>query len=385
MYHRFLKLLSLGIIISLMCIFLCACGYSKEEKMRMDHIEEQGKENAADYIRNKYGFIPEIVDTEICMEIGDTDPLPWANGYVIVSMICGDKKFQVHINGEEPGLRGRDNFQQEQIRNEAEAYFRDLLGYDIYDIYLEYKEKERPDDSFPSCHVKYMLEKSYETGDFKNFMKEYSINIRIDDCENQDLTELERNKPAAVKCLQEYARESGMKAILISYKSEADYQNGYEHVYGRGGVLDFGIWDDGLYINSYASFEEEDMDACRFELQEYDGMVFCCIDREEGNDLIISKSQNKWMELEENSGNPLSEVYSINREDSGEITVYIPIERYGKSVSVFIQYFRENEWRQYECNMDVTRDKKYIFITYQGVYGGTFDFAFFNPLKNKAV
>lgn len=381
MHHRFLKCLSLGIVFSLICIFLCACGYSKEEKERMDHIEEQGKENAADYIQNKYGFMPEIRDIEVCMESGDSDPLSWANGYVIVSMSCGDKEFQVHINGEKPSQRGRDNFQQEQIRDEAEAYFRDLLGYDIYDIYLEYEENQRPDDAFPSCHEKYMLEKSYRAGDFKNFMKEYSISIRIDDCENQDLTELERNRPDVVNCLQQHARESGMKAILISYKSEDDYQKGYDHEYGRGGVLDFGIWADGLYINSYAAFEEENMNVGRFEQQEYDGMIFSCIDKAKGNDLMISKKRNNWMELEENSGNPLSEVYSINREQSGEITVYIPTERYGKNVSVFVQYFHENEWRQYESNTDMTTDKVYIFITYQGIYGGTFDFAFFDSLK----
>ncbi len=155
-----------------------------------------------------------------------------------------------------------------------------------------------------------------------------------------------------------------------------DYEKGYEHDYGENGLLDFEIWNDGLYICSYAAFKEESIKISRFELQEYDGIVFSSIDKMEGNDLAI-RGQEEWKELGETKEIPISKVYSVDTDKSGEITVYLPTKEYGENPTIFIQHFKNNQWWQYETNIEITKDKRYVMITFHGIPNGSFDFAVF--------
>ena len=71
---------------SLVSVWACACGYSREEKQRMKGIQEQGGKNAVAYVEEKYGFTPKVKEVQVCTERDDADPVPWANGYVQVLM-----------------------------------------------------------------------------------------------------------------------------------------------------------------------------------------------------------------------------------------------------------------------------------------------------------
>ena len=372
----YLKHAVLTLFISFAAVGMCACSYSKEERQRMAGIEEQGIINAVAYVEEKYGFTPKTKEVKLCMERGDGDPMPWANGDVQALMSDGEKEFTVHISGEGKSIVWQDDYQHSQIVEDARQYFGNLLGYEIYDMYLEYKENLDPESPFPECHEDYLLRELYEPGRFQAFIKEYPMNIRIDDCLDQDFTDW-KDGERAFAFFEECARNYGMRAILISYKSLQDYENGYSHTYARGGLLDFGIEEDGLYICSYAAFKDEDKEINRFELQECDGMIFCCIDKEEGEDLVISVGQDQWMELGETKGQPLSKVYSADKKKPGDIIVYIPTEEYGKYVSVFIQHFSDDQWRQYEDYTHLTTDKKYIVASSLGGLDSSFDFAVF--------
>ena len=48
------------------------------------------------------------------------------------------------------------------------------------------------------------------------------MNVRIDDCLNQDLTGLEETNADMVAFLKEYAGTWGLKAMLISWQSKED-------------------------------------------------------------------------------------------------------------------------------------------------------------------
>ncbi len=364
---------------SLVSVWACACGYSREEKQRMKGIQEQGGKNAVAYVEEKYGFTPKVKEVQVCTERDDADPVPWANGYVQVLMSDGEKEFKVHISGEGKTTEGRDDYQYVQIMEDAREYFEKLLGYEIYDLYVEYKENLDPNNLFPGCHEEdYFLNEAYEQGGFEAFIKEHPVNIRIDDCINQDFTCWGDGENAS-RFFEEFARDYGMKAVLISYRSLLDYEKGYSHTYGRGGLLDFDIEEDGMYICSYAAFEEEERKLSRFELQEYDGMIFCCIDKEEGQDLVISAGQDPWLELGETTGEPLSKVYSADKKKPGDIIVYVPTETYGRQVSVFIQHVSDGKWWQYEDYTHLTKDKKYIVVSSLG-RDASFDFAVFKKV-----
>lgn len=369
------RIMVMVFILSLMPVLLCACGYSTEEKKHVKEIARLGEENAVSYIKEKYGFTPEVIDVEICREREEGSSFPPATGYVSVAMSYQDEKFNVYITGEEQTLKGADDFEYGVITQDAKEYFEALLGYKIYDIYLQYRENELSGIPYLEEQEDNLLNERYEAHSFEDFLQQHPMNIRIDDTLNQDLTSLENMNPEAAGLLEKYARDCGLKAVLISYRSSEDYRNGYTHTYGKNGLLDFEIWKDGLYIQSYAAFDEEGADAGRFELQEYDSMIFCCKDMADGNDLMLSENQHEWQETDEDRGNLLSKVYSVDADDSGEITVYIPADKflqYGANAAVIIQHYDDSQWRQYEGNACFTKDKKYVFITN---YAGSFDFA----------
>ncbi len=375
------RLLFLTVLFLWGSVFLCACGYSREEKQHRKEIEETGRENVIDYIEEKYGFTPQIEKIEVCEDWNAFSFQSDANGYVlaVVHAEDGGESFRVHISGEERTSKGRDDFQHGQIMDDGRAYFSRLVGYEIYDIALQYMEKGVTDSSYLDGREDNLLSEIYEPGSFETFLQEHPMNVRIDDCLNQDLTGLEETNADMVAFLKEYAGTWGLKAMLISWQSKEDYEKAFAHDYGRNGLQDFEIWQDGLYINSYAGFEEGEMVCSRFERQEFDGIVFTCLDQAEGNDLEITTGRNVWQDLGETRWEPLSEVYCISRDGRGEVVVYVPVDilnAYGMGRAVFIQHFADGKWWQYEAGLEKTTDKRFVFFTYHGwSNGSTFDFA----------
>lgn len=369
------------ILLALLCItfVLASCGYSEEEKERMRKIEETGEENAVNYIQEKYGFLPGIVRVDLCMKREEVLSDLYAEGCVVAVLEHEGKEFRVHISGEAPTTEGIDDFQRDLIAEEAGRYFADLLGYEIHDIYLEYRE-EPVEDRYSDDQERNMISEIYRPGDFENFVKRHTVYCRIDDCQNRDIAEWAEKNPEAVSFLENHVSEYGMRAALISYRSVEDYENGYAHTYGSGGLMDFDIEQDSLYIRSYAMFVEEGTEYNCFEMQEYDGILFGCIDKKAGKDLVIESGRNPWRDLGETKKDPVSEIYSVAGEESGFITVYIPADRYEgqwNGRSLYVQHNGENGWSQYEENICRTRDEKYIFFMYPNFYGGDFDFAVF--------
>lgn len=358
------------LIFFLIAAFLSGCGYSREEKQQMREISQISKENAVNYIKDKYGFEAEVTGVDVCTKRFEVLAHPTILGCAVVSMKYDGKKIKVHISGMTDTLQGTDDFQHDVISEEAKEYFTSLLGYEIQDFYIEYANGEE----------KNLISELYQSGDIENFLQNHAACIRIDDCRNQDLTDFPETNPKAAAFLEQCAAAYRMKAILISYRSEEDYQSGYEHTYGRGGVMDFEIEQDGLYICSYAVFEKENTEYRRFELQEYDGIIISCIDKTEGNDLAASSNQTEWKDLGETKKAPVSDVYSIGREEHGAITVYIPYDRFSedwKGKRIYIQHYGNDKWWQYKPITSRTRDGKYIFFTFYNFEGRGFDFAVF--------
>ena len=369
------------LIFFLFSVFLCACGYTREEKLYMENVEELGSQNAINYIKDKYGISAEIENIEICKDREEGNSFPPPNGYVLLSMRYRDKSFTVQINGENETLEGIDDFQYELITADAKKYFESLLTYEIHDIYLEYKENMISGDPYQDRQNVNLISEYYESGDLENFLQQHPVNIRIDDCSNQDLTKLAEINTNAASFFEKYAASYQTNTILISYRSKEDYQKGYSHTYGRYGLLTYEIYNDGLYIRSYAAFDKDETETAYFALQEYDNIMFSYLDHGSDNAPVISDHQAQWRETGDTKGNPLSKIYSVITEQSGEITVYIPadqFEQYGKKPSLFIQHYFENKWWQYDPNLLSTTDKNYIFFVFHGVHGSSFDFAVFS-------
>ena len=372
---KFLRSAAMTFIVFLSVSFLGGCGFSREERQQMKEISQTAKANAVNYILEKYGFTAEAVKADVCTYRHEAFDHPSITGYAMVTMEYEGKKFKVHISGKADTTQGTDDFQHDVISEDAREYFSSLLGYEVYDIYLEYKDKLIMGDQ----HEHNLINELYQTGEFGSFIQRYTISASVSDCKNQDFTDFPQTNPKTAAYLEECVEEYDTKVILISYRDEAAYQSGYVHTYGFGRILDFEIEKDGMYITSYIGFERDGIECNRFEVQEYDGIFISCDDRIEGNDLAVSSGQKEWMDLGETKKSPVSAVYSIQKEQSGEITVYIPYETFRedwKGRRVYIQHKYEGKWYQYDVILNRTKDGKYLFFNFYG--RESFDFAVFS-------
>lgn len=375
-----------GAAVMALCIavLLGGCGYTREEKQQRKEIAQTGMVNAVDYVAEKYGFTAQAVRAEVCTERDHAFSNPVMLGCAVIAMDYEGKEFRVHIGGEADAQSGTDDYQHDLITAEARDYFADLLGYEIQEFYLDYKEQAEEDYYADSQEVN-LVSELYEEGDIEQFLQRHPTNIRINDCTNQDLTDFADVNAEAAAYFERCAADCGMKAILISYRSADAWQGASEHVYGCWGIMDFFMEQDALWINSYAVFERDvfGKDSTvynRFELQEYDGIVAAYTDKAAGDDLTVACNQVTWQDLGETKAAPVSAVYFVDREAAGEIVVYIPAERFfkeWKGRQIYIQHYADGKWRQYDADLQRTKDREYVYFTGYNTHGGGFAFAAF--------
>ena len=72
-----------------------------------------GKGTQSDYIKEKYGFTPEVIESAIERSSGLFGGAPLTTA--MIRMSYNNKEFSVYIDGETENTDGADNYQQEEI------------------------------------------------------------------------------------------------------------------------------------------------------------------------------------------------------------------------------------------------------------------------------
>ena len=97
----------------LCCSLLFSACDSKEQKAENEKNLRQAEKNAVAYIEEKYGFTPEIIESELERYGSLFGSLPESTA--MVRMSYNNKEFSVYIDGESKNTDGADNYQQEEI------------------------------------------------------------------------------------------------------------------------------------------------------------------------------------------------------------------------------------------------------------------------------
>lgn len=99
------------ILLAFVVVMAAGCGYTKEEKREMKRYEKQGRENAKNYIKEKYGIDAKV--TEVTCEKYDSGPVPdfspSPTGNVFVKMKYQGEEFSAAISGAQKSVDGIDN------------------------------------------------------------------------------------------------------------------------------------------------------------------------------------------------------------------------------------------------------------------------------------
>lgn len=222
------------LVISL--ISLVGCGYTSEEQAQMDELEENGVINATKYIKDKYGFIPTVIDKRNTFYEGGPVPdfSPNPTGIVHVTMEYEGKEFVVEISGEEDSLEGEDDYQKEEILSALNDYIVDQYPMVKGTTFYYYEQDD--------CYFSELLTDE----NIRDFIKDTYVAIKV--CGN-DVSEFP---------VKEFAREYECDEVnVIEYKDENTMPF----------MLNSGIWTssggpdmDSIlpYINQYLWYDPSD-------------------------------------------------------------------------------------------------------------------------------
>lgn len=113
-----MKKILFGLVCVMLLIIITGCATSKEEKEKRNRYFAQAKENAVDYVEQKYGFTPDDIGTAKCTFDNSDNFSSSCNEMVIVNVQYKDKWFKVYIDGSIQTNKGYDNYQYDDISSD---------------------------------------------------------------------------------------------------------------------------------------------------------------------------------------------------------------------------------------------------------------------------
>lgn len=235
-------ILQLLILTTLSLILLTGCGYTAEEKAEMSSNEKLSKEIAKTYIKEKYGFTPNIVSTK--SEKSDSGPVPSfstsATGYVYVTCEYNGETFDVVTYADENTDKTYDNYEYNTIRDKVSETISESLGIDIIDTNLLYGE------IFGSING--LIHDKFTT------LQNLNNNKFIIQCNTTSSTNTITEE--SMKSLRGLLPESSDISILTYYNKEA-YNECSKTTFTNGSSqLGFDIYHYTLYISEYLTYSK---------------------------------------------------------------------------------------------------------------------------------
>ena len=130
------------ILLALIMVTVTGCGYTLEEKREMKRYEKQGRENAKNYIREKYGIDAKI--TEINCEKYSSSPVPDffpspTGNCIRENEVQGGRFFRCDIRAEK-NTDGLDNYQFQEIATAFAQEMYNITGLHAESAYVCYGE-----------------------------------------------------------------------------------------------------------------------------------------------------------------------------------------------------------------------------------------------------
>lgn len=347
-FHKKIILL----IIAILSIGLTACGYTREEKERMEEYKKQAEKNAIAYIEEKYHFTPTI-EKLICDHI-DPSPIPdftpAPSGDVYVTANDGKRSFYIFITGTKESTSGKDNYQADIIKNDIEKYFDNVVKIEKKSISVSYGEYRKSDNKIPEY---------YDHTNLPELIEKYKFKIIIEYVDEtfDELDDMWTN-PSMKETVQLLENADIM---LVSYRDEQAYESAKGHDYIINENPGLSNYED-LYIicvNEVAKIINHEIQHTEYPVEKIDDISYYVTDdytlnvQKEDNNIDFSIKFSSFKYKCEKTYNTHSLISSAEK-----VLIFIPNDKiqHKKPEKNFfgIQYTENNE------------------IKYKRLYGGTF-------------
>ena len=232
---RFLALLCSAVLVCL----TVSCD-TKEEQERTKRYLKQAKENAIEYVMEKYGVEAKVMDAEIERIEGLFGSDPGSDAYI--SMRYDDKIFTVYIAGDEETTDGKDDYQQEEIEAAVLEDIKDSVSGtpDKAVVYNQYNIDRR-----------YLMCDEYFDGDnLSDIFDEYGTCVIAEYTDGTDLSAVTSAN------LPDYISEAD-RCTFVSYNTKDAYEKLGEERYSEfpdangNGIYKLGAYIDTAYTLMY--------------------------------------------------------------------------------------------------------------------------------------
>lgn len=342
------------ILLALIMVTVTGCGYTLEEKREMKRYEKQGRENAKNYIREKYGIDAKI--TEINCEKYSSSPVPdffpSPTGNVFVKMKYKGADFLVAISGQKKNTDGLDNYQFQEIATAFAQEMYNITGLHAESAYVCYGEYGTVKDEKNG-----MIHTFYDGENLAEVLQKESARAVVSYV-NQDVEQIP---------VSQISQKTGVDTILLTdYESREAYQTVRCPYYNLAGwPIENGIENQLYLMNGYrvVGAGEDTYVKCEKKIQ--DDIIL--ITENPKDQTLLEKTS---LDLQENwNGNgfidakQVASAYAFDT-NSEKVYVYFPVEKLDTKEVKEAQLVKQYQYKGETCYDNiiskVTDDGKYI-------------------------
>ena len=342
------------ILLALIMVTVTGCGYTLEEKREMKRYEKQGRENAKNYIREKYGIDAKI--TEINCEKYSSSPVPdffpSPTGNVFVKMKYKGADFLVAISGQKKNTDGLDNYQFQEIATAFAQEMYNITGLHAESAYVCYGEYGTVKDEKNG-----MIHTFYDGENLAEVLQKESARAVVSYA-NQDVEQIP---------VSQISQKTGVDTILLTdYESREAYQTvGCPYYNLAGWPIENGIENQLYLMNGYrvVGAGEDTYVKCEKKIQE----DIILITENPKDQIILEKtsldSQENWNGNGFIDAKQVASAYTFDT-NSEKVYVYFPVEKLDtkevKEAQLVKQYQYKGETCYDNITSKVTDNGKYI-------------------------
>ena len=342
------------ILLALIMVTVTGCGYTLEEKREMKRYEKQGRENAKNYIREKYGIDAKI--TEINCEKYSSSPVPdffpSPTGNVFVKMKYKGADFLVAISGQKKNTDGLDNYQFQEIATAFAQEMYNITGLHAESAYVCYGEYGTVKDEKNG-----MIHTFYDGENLAEVLQKESARAVVSYA-NQDVEQIP---------VSQISQKTGVDTILLTdYESREAYQTVRCPYYNLAGwPIENGIENQLYLMNGYrvAGAGEDTYVKCEKKIQ--DDIIL--ITENPKDQIILEKnsldSQENWNGNGFIDAKQVASAYTFDT-NSEKVYVYFPVEKLDTKEVKEAQLVKQYQYKGETCYDNiiskVTDDGKYI-------------------------
>lgn len=343
------------ILLALIMVTVTGCGYTLEEKREMKRYEKQGRENAKNYIREKYGIDAKI--TEINCEKYSSSPVPdffpSPTGNVFVKMKYKGADFLVAISGQKKNTDGLDNYQFQEIATAFAQEMYNITGLHAESAYVCYGEYGTVKDEKNG-----MIHTFYDGENLAEVLQKESARAVVSYA-NQDVEQIP---------VSQISQKTGVDTILLTdYESREAYQTVRCPYYNLAGwPIENGIENQLYLINGYRVVGAGEDTYVKCEKKNQDDIIL--ITENPKDQIILEKtsldSQENWNGNGFIDAKQVASAYAFDT-NSEKVYVYFPVEKLDTKEVKEAQLVKQYQYKGETCYDNiiskVTDDGKYIY------------------------